>query len=188
MVKLSLFFGTGQLYLEALECAYCNKFIYAALCHRIIEGVWKGQQWVIWSKPPAQAVLPQSTGLCPGSSWILPVGDTPQPLWGIGSVHGRLHVKELLLMFRWNFLWISFCPMSLVLMLRATEQSLAPFSWKPPFRYWQRFMWCLPNHLFFRLNRPRSSIYLCKEDASVFSWPVARHHWKEFPSGIYLFG
>jgi len=55
-----------------------------------------------------------------------------------GSV--TIQVKKFFLVFRWNFLCFSLCPLPLVLSLGTTEKSLAPSSRHPPSRYLSAFL------------------------------------------------
>jgi len=72
------------------------------------------------------------------SRWVLNIsreGDSTTSLGSLFQCSVTLRVKKFLLMFRWNFLCFSLCPLPLVLSLGTTEKSLAPSSWHPPRRY-----------------------------------------------------
>jgi len=72
------------------------------------------------------------------SRWILNIsreGDSTAPLGSLGQGSITLRMKKFFLLFSWNFLCFSLCPLLLVLSLGTTEKNLAPSSWHPPFRY-----------------------------------------------------
>lgn len=90
----------------------------------------KGPLKVISSKLPSQAAPPKAlhSGLYPGSFWI-------SPKWGkLHSLSRQTFpmlgptVKKFLLMFRWNLMCISLCPLPRVLLLGTTRKSPAPSS------------------------------------------------------------
>jgi len=62
-------------------------------------------------------------------------GDSTSPLGSLGQGSVTLTVKRLFLLFRWNFLCFSLCPLPLVLLLGTTEKSLTPSSRHSPLRY-----------------------------------------------------
>ena len=55
-------------------------------------------------------------------------GDSTTSLGSLGQGSITLRVKKFFLMFSWNFLCFSLCPLPLVLPLGTTEKSLAPSS------------------------------------------------------------
>ena len=61
--------------------------------------------------------------------------DSTTSLGSLGQGSVTLRVKKFFLMFSWNFLGFSLCPLPLVLSLGTTGKSLAPSSWPPPCRY-----------------------------------------------------
>ena len=62
-------------------------------------------------------------------------GESTTPLGNLFQSSVTLRGKKFFLMFSWNFLCFSLCPLPLVLSLGTTEKSLAPSSWHPPWRY-----------------------------------------------------
>jgi len=55
-------------------------------------------------------------------------GDSTNPLGSLFQCSVTLKVKKFFLMFSWNLLCFSLCPLPLVLLLGTTEKSLAPSS------------------------------------------------------------
>ena len=55
-------------------------------------------------------------------------GDSTTSLGSLPQCSVTLRGKKFFLMFRWNFLCFSLCPLPLVLSLGTTEKSLAPSS------------------------------------------------------------
>lgn len=74
-------------------------------------------------------------------------------------------IKMFSLMFRWNLLSISFCPLSFILLLVITEQCLAASSWLLPFRYLDTSI--------------RSSLSLLHAKQVQFPWPLVIRREKE---------
>ena len=65
------------------------------------------------------------------SRWVLNIsreGDATTSLGNLFQCSITLRGKKFFLMFRWNFLCFSLCPLPLVLLLGTTEKSLAPSS------------------------------------------------------------
>lgn len=76
---------------------------------------WKGPQCVIWSKLRLSQGHPRahSTGLHPDGSCVSPVRETAQETRGqLVPVLSHCSVKFFLI-FRWSFMCMSFCPLSL---------------------------------------------------------------------------
>jgi len=75
-------------------------------------------------------------------------GDSTASLGSLFQGSVTLRGKKFFLMFRWNFLCFSLCPLPLVLSLGTTEKSLAPSFWHPPLRYlWASLVPSLPSLL-----------------------------------------
>uniref|UniRef100_A0A8B9QH24 Glycoprotein endo-alpha-1,2-mannosidase n=2 Tax=Apteryx owenii TaxID=8824 RepID=A0A8B9QH24_APTOW len=74
--------------------------------------------------------------------------------------------KEVFLMFKWNFLCFSLCPLPLILSLGTTEKSLAPSSLDPPIRYLYLLIRISLSLLFSRLNRPSSLSFFSYKQCS----------------------
>jgi len=55
-------------------------------------------------------------------------GDSTTSLGSLFQCSATLQIKKFFLMFSWNFLCFSLCPLPIVLSLGTTEKSLAPFS------------------------------------------------------------
>jgi len=90
------------------------------------------------------------------SRWVLNIsreGDSTTSLGSLFQCSVTLRGKKLFLVFRWNFLCLSLCPLPLVLSLDTTEKSLAPSSRHPPLRYLYTFRRSPLSLLFFRLNK-----------------------------------
>jgi len=63
------------------------------------------------------------------SRWLLSIsreGDSTTSLGSLFQCSVTLRGKKFFLMFRWNFLFFSLCPLPLVLLLGTTEKSLVP--------------------------------------------------------------
>lgn len=108
-------------------------------CYNITEGLWlKGTLEIICFKPLAQAEPPRTD--CPHDiqmaldylqGWRLHnILNKPEPM--LPHPHSK---KMCFLMFRWNLLYFSLCPLPLVLSLANTEKSLVLSSLHPPLRY-----------------------------------------------------
>lgn len=96
------------------------------------------------------------TGWCPGECWVFPETETAQPLWAACcSAQSPSQVKTFSLIFGWNFLCSSLCPLPLVLSLGTAGKSLASSSWRNPFAVFVR-IGKIPSHFFPRLKRPSS--------------------------------
>jgi len=67
-------------------------------------------------------------------------GDSTAPLGSLFQCSITLRMKKFFLVFRWNFLCFSLCPLPFALSLGTTEKSLAPFSWHPPLRHLWAFI------------------------------------------------
>lgn len=70
------------------------------------------------------------------------------------SVLSHLHSKEFILVFRWNFLCISLCPLPLILLLSTTKYSPNSILLTPSLQYLQILIKSpFSSHLSLRLNR-----------------------------------
>ena len=90
------------------------------------------------SPTPCWSRVTQSRLHRTASKWVLNIsreGDSTASLGSLCQGSVTLRGKKFFLMFSWNFLCFSLCPLPLVLSLGTTEKSLAPSSWHPPFRY-----------------------------------------------------
>lgn len=83
----------------------------------------EGSTGLICSNLPAQAGLCQSTGMCPDTSGISPVRETPQPLCTICSSAWALHRTEILPHVQVELPGHQFLPFAL-------------YCWAPPSRAW----------------------------------------------------
>lgn len=71
----------------------------------------EGTSVLIWCKLPAQAGSSQSTGhRARVVSWVSPVREAPHLLWALCSLLGHCTAGKFLLISRWKFVCISFCP------------------------------------------------------------------------------
>ena len=89
-------------------------------------------------QPPCRSRVTYSRLHSTSSRWVLNIsreGDSTTSLGSLGQGSVTLRGKKFFLVFSWNFLCFSLCPLPLVLMLGTTEKSLAPSSWPPPCRY-----------------------------------------------------
>lgn len=79
--------------------------------------------------PPAQAESPRAgyQESCPVEFWVSPGMETSQLLWANFSIVW-LPSKKCFLMFRWNFMYLSWCLLFLVFPPNTTEKSLASSS------------------------------------------------------------
>lgn len=91
--------------------------------------------------PCSDRVIPENTARDSLQTVLkyLQWGRYPHPLWTICYSAWSLRSKEFSLIFRWNSLHISFCPLRLALLLSTTEHSLFP-PLTPPCRHWQTLM------------------------------------------------
>lgn len=62
-------------------------------------------------------------------------GESSTSPGSLSQCSGTLKLKKFFLVFVWNFLCSNLCPLSLVLLLGTTENSLAPCAWHLPIRY-----------------------------------------------------
>jgi len=85
-------------------------------------------------------------------------GDSTAPLGSLCQGSVTLRGKKIFLMFSWNFLCFSLCPLPLVLSLGTTGKSLTPSSWHPPCRYLSAFLRS-PLSLFFLLKTQVTSTW-----------------------------
>ena len=67
------------------------------------------------------------------------------PQWKLNNLFQCLTPPCILfffpLVFKWNFMFLSFCPLPLVLSLVTTEESLAPSSLHPDQVWWKSYTW-----------------------------------------------
>ena len=126
------------------KCTWHHPSPWPVLCessqnHRITD--WQGLEGTSVGylfHPPCQSSITYSRLHRTLSRQVLNIsreGDSTTSLGSLFQFSVTLRGKKFFLMFRWNFLCFSLCPLPLVLSLGTTEKSLAPFSWHPPFRY-----------------------------------------------------
>ena len=90
------------------------------------------------------------------SRWVLNIsreGDSTTSLGSLFQCSITLRGKKFFLMFRWNFLGFSLCPLPLVLSLGTTEKSLAP-SWHYVTSYY------LSNQIWFQKRKGEMDVIL----------------------------
>jgi len=82
-------------------------------------------------QPPCRSRVTQSRLHRTAARWVLNIsreGDSTASLGSLGQGSVTLTGKKFFLVFSWNFLCFSLCPLLLVLSLGTTEKSLAPSS------------------------------------------------------------
>lgn len=80
----------------------------------------------------------QGTRLHPDGSGISPVREPPVPLGNLFQCLVAHTIKKSFLTLRCSFLYISFCPLPLVLVAGTPKKSLTPSSWHSPFTYFYK--------------------------------------------------
>lgn len=76
---------------------------------------------------------------------------------------------KFFLIFRWHFLFISFYPLSLVLLLETTEKSLASSSWHPPSLLLCFLEWGRNSHSSLPLAGVPRELSCCRLRGNIFS-------------------
>ena len=107
------------------------------------------------SPPPCRSRVTHSRLHRTLSRWVWNIsreGDSTASLGSLYQCSVILRGKKFFLMFSWNFLCFSLCPLPLVLSLGTTGKSLAPSSWHPPCRYLEALVRSPLSLLFSRLK------------------------------------
>jgi len=125
--------------------------------HRIA-GVGRELNYWLLSPMPLPKHFSYSESHCKVSRWVLNTsieGDSTTSLTSLFQCFITITIKKFFHMFLWNFLYSSFRPLLLVLLLHTTKKRLtSPICLPPLFRYLWIFIKSALSLLFPRLNRP----------------------------------